>query len=746
MTHLCERVSRRLSLVTRHAAATSFVTAVTLATSLFVPGPSSAQSDRSGELVERSIRASRTEAAPLLDGSLDDPCWVGCAVGEDFFDMGRAAPATQATLVRVCYDDENLYVAFECLEDKMDETSAAISQRDDGNMFEVDDCVALLLDTYHDKRSCYAFAVNMAATKMDLRVAESGRSQDLGWDAVWEAASGRSDDGWTVEMAIPFSAMRFVPGESVTWGAEFLRHSAPSREQSRWVHSEVDVLDPRQFAELVGLSCSCGSRALEVTASAVGRYDAGDYRDYPLEPEDANWDLHPDAGLDAEWVPLPTLTVSGTLNPDFAQIEGDPNEINLTGDELYLEERRPFFSEGMELFQAPLTILYTRRMEDIDYGVKAGGRAGSTNLGVLYVRSEDLQRGVNAEVLTDETGSPLPVVGSDYVGVAVKQDVMESTSLGGYYAARERETSGYSRVAAATLNVPAFGEGRVLAMAARSFNSGELGDDDAFWAGLDYERAQFQFEASLERIGERFAPETGFVSADRRGRSGGAAEIGRDFMIGGERVDELELSAYGARYEGLEGGNEYWYAGSVLSTIFTNRLNFIVRGERAHNEVDYPEYPESTTGVVQLTTNLGGWSGYVVSATLGDYHNSTYYRGAVVACLQPYERLTVDARATGVALRDYEDLDWTVERLRVDWMLSRASFVRLIAQGAQVRVGVSEGDARSEQYDLNLLYGWEFSPGSMFYLAYNQTLDRRHGRDEYRDPVVVAKVSYLFNI
>ncbi len=252
------------------------------------------------DLVDRSLCASRTGVAPVLDGSLDDPCWAKCAVSGDFFDMGRAAPVTQPTFVRVCYDDENLYVAFECLEDRMDETSAAISQRDDGSLFDVDDSVAVLLDTYHDRRSCYAFAVNMVATKMDLRVAESGSSQDLGWDAVWDAAAARSDDRWTVEMAIPFSAMRFVPGESVTWGVEFARHSTPSREESRWVHREGDVLDPRQFGDLVGLSCSQASHSLDVTATAVARYDVQDYHDYPLEPSDADWDVHPDAGLDAE--------------------------------------------------------------------------------------------------------------------------------------------------------------------------------------------------------------------------------------------------------------------------------------------------------------------------------------------------------------------------------------------------------------------------------------------------------------
>ena len=117
-----------------------------------------------------------------------------------------------------------------------------------------------------------------------------------------------------------------------------------------------------------------------------------------------------------------------------------------------------------------------------------------------------------------------------------------------------------------------------------------------------------------------------------------------------------------------------------------------------------------------------------------------------MACLQPHERVTIDMQASGVALRDYEDVDWTVERLRSDWLISRTSFVRLIAQGQQVRWGIAGGDYRSQEYDLNLLYGWEFHPGSMFYLAYNQPIERADGVNEYLDPVVVAKVTYLFSL
>jgi len=645
----------------------------------------------------------------------------------------------------VCHDDGYVYVAFECFDENMDAVSAAVTQRDDGSLFEVDDSVAVLFDTYHDQRTCYVFAANLADTRLDLRIADAGESQEIGWDAVWGVATHRYPDRWTAEFAIPVSELRFLPGESVTWGVEFLRHATVSREDIRWVHYDGEVLDPAHYGDLSGLSLSHASYGLDMVASAVGRYDEADYHDYPLEPDAAAWDVHPDAGLDVEWVPLPSLTMSGTVNPDFAQIEGDPNQINLTGDELFLEERRPFFAEGMEVFQAPLTILYTRRMEDIAYGTKAGGRFGTTNFGALYVRSDDFLRTTNAGVVTDGYGNPISTE-SDYMALALRQDVLGSANLAGYYAGLERGEDDYSRVAAMTVNAPVFGHARASAIAARTFNDG-AGKDGAYRADIEYERADSRVEASFEWIGERFIPETGFVSEDRRGRVGGDLELDRDFQMGGDTIDEMSVDVYGGRYEGIEvEDRDFWYAGSSVSTIFKNRLRVGTSVSHTHDEIDYPDYPERTTGNVQLTTNLGAWSGYIASVSFGDYHNSTYYQGQGIACLQPHERVTVDTRVTGVFLRDHEDVDWVVERVRADWMISRTTFLRLIAQGESVRWGMAGGDFRSQRYDMNLLYGWEFSPGSMFYLAYNQPVERVDGENDVLEPVVVAKVSYLFGL
>ena len=185
------------------------VVSVLLTCILLVPTIHASATSPEG-LTDRSIRATETSTPPVVDGLLGDACWSACEPACDFFDMERGGVPTQPTVVRVCFDDEHIYVGFECYEERMDAVSAAVTQRDAGDMFDVDDAVAVLLDTYHDQRSCYGFGVNLAGVKLDLRSAEAGESQEIAWDAVWDVATRRHPDWWTAEFAIPIAALRFV--------------------------------------------------------------------------------------------------------------------------------------------------------------------------------------------------------------------------------------------------------------------------------------------------------------------------------------------------------------------------------------------------------------------------------------------------------------------------------------------------------------------------------------------------------
>ena len=177
------------------------------------------------------------------------------------------------------------------------------------------------LDTYHDGRSSYVFACTPLGTEKDFHTSECGRSRDVGWDAVWSVATAREGEYWTAEFSIPFSELRYSAGDDIVWGIDFRRSERPHREFSSWSNPGGPTLDPSYYGDLVGLSGLETSRGLRVMPFITGKYDATNLYGYPLEPDDSDWDVHPDAGLDLEYDPFANTTVNLTLNPDFAQIE-----------------------------------------------------------------------------------------------------------------------------------------------------------------------------------------------------------------------------------------------------------------------------------------------------------------------------------------------------------------------------------------------------------------------------------------
>jgi len=693
----------------------------------------------------REITAARVTTPPVIDGRLDDPCWEEAFPSGDFTNLrGNVGPATQATVVRICYDASTLYVAFDCLEARVADISAAIAQRDAEDIAEEDDCVSIAIDTFRDKRTCYSFLVSPIATKRDLHTSECGLSVDIGWDAVWDVETAVLADRWTAELAIPFSAIRFSGEDEPLWGVNFARVEMPHQEYSRWSGTEGSFLDPRSFGLLRGLSGIERSLGLELLPFLVAKYDTSGLYDYPLEPDDAEWDVHPDAGLDVEYAPAPFATVNLTLNPDFAQIEADPNEINIEGDEIWLEERRPFFSENASIYDMPLNLLYTRRMEDIEVGGKVTGKVGPASLAALYVRSDDLPRDEYGEALVDSSGEELPPETSDYGALVYRQDLFGSVTAGAFWATRERG-DGSSSVGALTAGFSPLASVRLNAIAARAYGSGD-DEDNAFALEWAYSSPNTDSEGSLSYVGEDFAPETGFIEADQRGTYGGEGHLWKRFSTDAGWIEEYELCGWAGGYDAEDGPVQTYWAGGEAAVQLPIGLALGVEYNASYDVVDYKEFPRASLLNVYLYTGVQSWSGIVASCEFGEYHNSDYLQAHLGARVQPVDRLTLVGDVSGVALREYEDLDWWVGELRTDYYFSPTLFVRALALGEHVRELVDGSDAESESLDLNLLCGWEFRPGSTLYLAYNDSYEREGDEDRHLDPTAVLKISYLLSL
>ncbi len=289
--------------------------------------------------------------APVIDGRLDDPCWreAGAwAGGFTQFTPRHAAPASQATEIKILYDDRHLYIAMRAHDRPVAQRSRKASPRD---MF-AGDSVGIDFDSYRDQRTSFEFSLSASGQKVDQRL--SNVADDLTWNAVWEGKVTHAADSWTAEFLIPLSQLRFDPRNTV-WGLHAWRWIDRLREESHWhLLANDDSGFVKSFGELRGLEGLRPARRFELVPYGsvsvdTGRGPATRFR----------------AGLDAKLGLTSNTTLDASLLPDFGQVEMDPTVMNLTAFETLQIERRPLFLEGKDIFDFPFNddaLFYSRRI------------------------------------------------------------------------------------------------------------------------------------------------------------------------------------------------------------------------------------------------------------------------------------------------------------------------------------------------------------------------------------------------
>ncbi len=328
-------------------------------------------------LSAETIVIPKLASAPKIDGTLDNPIWKDQALKiEDFFQFTpkeKGIP-TQKTVAYVGYDQKNLYFAFRCYDTEPKKIRASITNRD--NIID-DDWIVIFLDTFNEKRRAFAFILNPLGVQLDaIRIEEGGNDRmDGSWDTVFYSNGKIDDEGYTVELAIPFKSIRFPDEDEKVWNLFLGRNIARSGEITSW---------PAISRDIPGLICQ--SRPVIID----GEVEKGkNFEVMPiftsLRTKEKRLDAQP--GANFKWGMSSDLTLDLTLNPDFSHIEADAPQIDINQRyALYYSEKRPFFLEGMEIFQFPddgLNIVYTRRIIDPIGGAKLTGKVGRFTYGLL---------------------------------------------------------------------------------------------------------------------------------------------------------------------------------------------------------------------------------------------------------------------------------------------------------------------------------------------------------------------------
>ena len=342
----------------------------------------------------RLVRANRASSAIVIDGRLDDPPWRSAELATGFIQQRPTpgAAATHQSEARVLFDAQALYVSLRLLDPRPDSLLAPLGRRDyDG----YGDWAHVLVDSYHDRRTGFHFAVNPAGTRRDGMISNDAEWQeDFSWDAVWEVATSRDSLGWTAEFRIPLTQLRFercgspsqepialtrpedarqLPAaeRGCVWGIQFIRDLGRRNERSSWAPVAPDQGGyVSRFGSLAGVEGLGAPRRVELVPYTLAQVTRSPLdRNNPFAERTA---LGGAAGADLGLGITSKLTLTATINPDFGQVEADPSEVNLSGFETFLRERRPFFVEGSDIFQYQLGDGWSFGQENLFYSRRIG--------------------------------------------------------------------------------------------------------------------------------------------------------------------------------------------------------------------------------------------------------------------------------------------------------------------------------------------------------------------------------------
>jgi hypothetical protein len=387
---------------------------------------------------------------PVIDGKLDDDVWKNAAVLKDFYQVqpGDNIAPSKPTEVLLGYDARFIYVAFHCY-DEPDKVRANIPKRDD--IFN-DDYVGILFDTFNDKRKAYEFDFNPLGVQAD-GIWTDGQGEDFSLDVVLESKGMVTTDGYTIEAAIPFKSIRYVGGKDTLWGVHFWRRIKRfNNELDMWMPISRDISSwLAQAGHLTGFEGLSAERTLELipslTLSETGK------RKPPITAAQiaqggrfVNEPIKFDPGLTGKYSLTPRVTLDFAINPDFAQVESDQLVVQANQRfPIFFAEKRPFFLEGIDIFNTQIAAVHTRAIIDPDYAVKLTGKVDRNTFGLLLASdngpgnfSEDERPTANPRLL-DKNAS---------VGILrLKRDIGKSDSFIGFLGTYRRFVDVYNELA-----------------------------------------------------------------------------------------------------------------------------------------------------------------------------------------------------------------------------------------------------------------------------------------------------------
>ena len=468
-----------------------------------------------------SIRALVIDQPIVVDGRLDEPAWHQAEVGNGFRqrEPREGAPASERTEFSIAYTPLTLYVALRAFDREPARIIAKEMERD--AELASDDSFVLVFDTFLDGRNAFAFATNPNGARHDALITDEGRDVNTEWDGVWTVSARRTAEGWTAEMAIPFATLRFDPALD-RWGLNVQRLIRRKSEEVNWAYlprsalpitpsgvSHYAAYRVSLAGSLTGLAGLRRSRNLDIKPYLIGSAS-----EEPPTRTSAN-DL--DGGLDIKWGPSKSVVLDLTYNTDFAEVEVDDLQVNLTRFSLFFPEKRDFFLENAGIFEfgppqrvpwlpALMKAFFSRRIGldggatvPMDLGARLTGRLGEWNFGVLGV-------GTGAADIGDH-GVPQTA----FSVARVKRNIGERSSVGAIFTQRDPSAAGAENLYGFDLELKPTQLLQLNGYWSRSERPGIDVDDASFGAGVGYQGSTLTTSVDFIESQQHFDPGVGFL-------------------------------------------------------------------------------------------------------------------------------------------------------------------------------------------------------------------------------------------
>ncbi len=699
---------------------------------------------------EKTLTAVYVKSGIVVDGNLDEAEWSLAQPATDFTqkEPREGVPATERTEVRLLYDEENLYLGVYCFDSAGDKGIVLTDVRRDYVPFQGDH-FSVLLDTFDDNRNAFVFGTNPGGGMREGQTGGDGKTQNFNWDAIWYVKSKITELGWQTEMAIPFKTLRFRDNERQVWGVNFTRRIRRKNEVVHWAHIPRPYRSSRVSlaGEVDGMSGIRQGRNLYVKP----------YLSAPLlRREEDDVDFLPDVGFDVKYGLTPSLTLDLTVNTDFAQVEADEQQINLTRFSLFFPEKREFFLENANIFEfgrpfrgfravRDLIPFFSRRIGLSDRelvpilgGVRLSGTAGKYRVGVLSIQTDEFQ--------TDDLEE---IPSTNFLVARFRRDILLNSDIGAIFTNKQVSGSEFNRTYGVDTNLNFLRYLDISSFLLKTDTSGITGKDAAADLRISWNDRLFDIQASHLTIQEDFNPEVGFVPRTGIRKSAGQfavkprpeeritwirefrPSLSIDYITNQENVLETRTSAQNISI--------FFQAGGNLSFNRRERFERLDEEDEGGFEIRDGQFiPNGDYQTTEYFTSFASDMSRMLSGRV-NFRTGGFWDGEKDSYQLRFD-FKPGYRFSAQVTWSYDDVtlpsgDFTTNLVGTRW---RYSFSTDMFLNALIQYNSAEKEISS-----NIRFNITYKPLSDLFLVYNE---RRSSTGEVIDRAFIGKLTYVFDL